>query len=227
MADINERVRQARPIDEGAMARLVDPLAKQELLARILSRPTVGDTGPARRQRIGLALAAGTAGVVVAAGTAVVLATDLLDKPAPDRLPATAPDRSTAAQAAESLPLGGPAMRCAEEYSPATLAGRGFGFDGTVIEVTEPAIDLYVQVTFQVEEWFRGGDTDRFTVSMFPPGEVTSLENTTYQLGSRLLVSGEDRWGNDTLTDPIAWYCGFTRTYSPATADQWRQAFTG
>jgi len=33
----------------------------------------------------------------------------------------------------------------------------------------------------------------------------------SYGVGSRLLVSGEPRWGGGALTNAIAWGCGFTQ----------------
>jgi hypothetical protein len=60
---------------------------------------------------------------------------------------------------------------------------------------------------------------------MFAPDEVTSVENTGYAVGSRLLVSGEPRFGGAALDDPIAWACGFTRWYNEADAQTWEQAF--
>jgi hypothetical protein len=43
-----------------------------------------------------------------------------------------------------------------------------------------------------------------------------------YGAGSRLLVSGEARWGGSPLEHPIAWGCGFSRNYDPETATTWR-----
>jgi predicted transcriptional regulator len=88
-------------------------------------------------------------------------------------------------------------MSCVETYRPGTLAKRGFAFDGTVTSIGEPSsggrevIDPYLPVT---------------------------LTNTT---GSRLLVSGEDRWAKSPMDSPIAWACGFTRLYNAADAQSW------
>ncbi|UER54311.1 hypothetical protein HJG43_06910 [Kineosporiaceae bacterium SCSIO 59966] len=80
-------------------------------------------------------------------------------------------------------------------------------------------------VTFRVLEWFRGGDAARITVAMPSSGQVDSAsdEALTYGVGTRLLVSGEPRWGGAALDDPVAWLCGFTRSYDDATAAQWRR----
>ena len=107
---------------------------------------------------------------------------------------------------------------------------RAFAFDGTVVSIgerptgTEEA-DPYVPVNFTVSQWFRGGNGDKVTVAMFPPVVHTSADNASYAVGSRLLVSGEDRWGSSRLDNPIAWACGFTRWYNRTDAQTWKQAF--
>jgi len=66
------------------------------------------------------------------------------------------------------------------------------------------------------------------TLDMTPPqpdrGQAVLESALSYGVGTRLLVSGEPRWGGAPLTDAIAWGCGFTRYYDPATADAWRNA---
>jgi hypothetical protein len=124
---------------------------------------------------------------------------------------------------------------CAETYDVETLTGRDFAFDGTVVEIGSAAAaeaDLgYSPVTFDVHEWFVGGSSDRVTVAMPAPDRVSSdgvqgLDDATYGVGTRLLVSGEPQWGGEPLDDPIAWMCGFTRYYDDQSATQWRTAFT-
>ena len=121
------------------------------------------------------------------------------------------------------------ASSCAEEYSAPAVAERAFSFDGTVAEIATSGTsdDLaYVSVKFAVNEWFRGGTTDRVTVDMAAPDATTEEVAVagSYGRGSRLLVSGQPRWGGPPLKDAIAWGCGFTRYYDPRTADSWRQA---
>jgi len=109
-------------------------------------------------------------------------------------------------------------------------------------------------VTFAVSDWFRGGSGETVTVDMFAPsgpggsGTITSDGNGTvsggdssgggdsdaggsgasYGVGSRLLVSGEARWGEtDPLEDPIGWGCGFTRYHDSRTAAAWQAATAG
>ena len=120
-----------------------------------------------------------------------------------------------------------------EGYSPGAVSGRGFAFDGTVIEIGEGNTDRpgkgqlnYAGVTFAVNDWFVGDGGSSVTIDMAPPsGGASSAEfPTAYQIGTRLLVSGESRWGGDGLEDAIAWGCGFTRYYDAATAEDWRGA---
>ncbi|MDK3258572.1 hypothetical protein [Blastococcus capsensis] len=125
----------------------------------------------------------------------------------------------------------GGAASCVAEYSPAAVEERDFAFAGVVIEIGptvtdrsgEPGPDL-VGVTFTVQEWFSGGEGTTVTVDVPAPAgsSAGSGRGPVYGVGSRLLVSGEDRWGEGALADPIAWMCGFTRYYDKATAASWR-----
>lgn len=137
--------------------------------------------------------------------------------------------------ASTSVPVGGGAeARCVEDYSPETLPHRAFAFDGTVHSIggdpaddgqggdSGAADDGYRPVTFDVHEWFAGGGPARVTVAMLPP-TPSALDTAEYHVGSRLLVSGEPRWGGDPLDEPLAWVCGFTRTHEATTADRWRE----
>lgn len=135
--------------------------------------------------------------------------------------------------AGDEVSMGG-AASCVEEYGPETLAARDFAFDGTVEAVGEADAsgpegdsDGSVPVTFTVAEWFAGGDGDRVTVDMPAPGMLSSDGAITHEVGSRLLVSGEPRFGGEPLDDAVAWGCGFTRAYDDATAAEWRVSFAG
>ena len=126
----------------------------------------------------------------------------------------------------------GAAADCVEAYSPTAVAGRAFAFDGTVTEVGPPRTDRpggeidLAAVTFRVHTWFRGGIGDSVTVDMDRSGGISSIEPAmpAYEIGTRLLVSGESRWGGEPLEDPIAWSCGFTRPYDARTAAEWAAA---
>ena len=127
----------------------------------------------------------------------------------------------------------GAATSCVEEYSAEAVADRAFAFDGVVVDVgsatSNPGdgdLDL-AGVTFEVREWFSGGSGSTVTIDMPAPVEGShglSEGGPSYVIGSRLLVSGEPRWGGTALSDAIAWTCDFTRYYDPATASSWAQA---
>lgn len=129
------------------------------------------------------------------------------------------------------------AMSCVKEYSTTTLKARAFAFDGTAIAIgpsvsDKPGSRLDAPgVTFEVNEWFHGGSADTVTVDI--QGISTGEDGAASEFGwpsqipegTRLLVSGEPRWGGNPLDRAIAWGCGFTRYYDQETADQWRTAF--
>jgi hypothetical protein len=126
------------------------------------------------------------------------------------------------------------AASCVESYAPEAVTGRAFAFDGVVVEVGRSVSDRggssdlgLPGVTFEVREWFSGGRADTVTVDLQSPStgsEEASVAGHAYDVGSRLLVSGEARWGGSPLEHPIAWGCGFSRYYDPATATAWRDA---
>lgn len=125
---------------------------------------------------------------------------------------------------------------CALEYDRTTLSQRAFAFDGTVVDIEptqRPGFDS-TDVTFRVEQWFRGGSQAEVTLPMSVPTDDVghpywtgpdSEYVPTFGVGSRLLVSGEPRWGGAPLEDPVAWGCGFTRYHDEATAADWALAF--
>lgn len=123
----------------------------------------------------------------------------------------------------------GAAAGCVESYSPAAVSGRAFAFDGTVTNIgpartNRPGVELdLANVTFRVNQWFQGGDAATVAVDMTAPDArgITFEGGPSYGLGTRLLVSGEPRWGGNPLDNAIAWGCGFTRYYAPSEASQW------
>ena len=140
--------------------------------------------------------------------------------------------RNPTADRTGPLPGGGDAS-CVESYSPQALSGRSFAFDGIVVRIGASVSDRgdggdlnLPGVTFVVREWFSGGQGDTVTVDMQGAAvEPASLElGDAYDVGSRLLVSGEPRWGGSPLAQPIAWACGFSRYYDAETAAAWRDA---
>lgn len=114
-----------------------------------------------------------------------------------------------------------------------TIGNRDFAFDGTVMSIGPGTtnwpgpgrgdLDL-ASVTFQVNEWFTGGDGDTVAVDMGAPTDGEMQQAATYEVGTRLLVSGEPRWGGAPLDRAIAYGCGgFTRYYEASMAEEWRQ----
>ncbi len=123
---------------------------------------------------------------------------------------------------------GSSSTRCIEQYSPTTLKKRAFAFDGTITSIGPVATNKYddghldtASVTFTVNEWFIGGTAPTVVVDLMAPtsGGIPEYEPPAYAVGTRLLVSGEPRWGGAPLKDAIAWSCGgFTRYYEPSVA---------
>ncbi len=179
-----------------------------------------------RTRRVGI-----TVGLAAAATAVVVVVPSLVggrDGPA---------DRSTIGQPTDTVTEGstGPLFgsgreSCVAEYSPGTVMDLAFAFDGTVVAIGPGFTDRpgkgrlgYAGVTFEVHEWFRGGDEATITIDLQPPG-AAGEERPAYAVGTRLLVSGAHRWGGATDADLLGWGCGFTRYHDPATADAWRRA---
>lgn len=200
-------------------------------------RPPFSGVDARARRRSNRRLATIVTAPVVLAATVVgaVLAID----PPSSRPVAQAPAPQPSADASSTSPPpaapsgalpGNLAASCVEEYDLTTLKRRAFAFDGTVSRIVpmQPAADggappaAYRIVTFIVHEWFRGGDQTTVTVDMLRPG-AGSVQG--YGIGTRLLVSGEPRWGGGPLQAPVAWGCDFTRHYDQPTAASWRQTF--
>ena len=200
-----------------------------------------------RRRRV---LAAWTSG----AGTAVVLVTMGMfgahgPVPPPQaQSPSIAPVAQSPTQpvfTAETFdrvapggPLADPGMAmasCVKGYSPAALAENAFAFDGTVTGIglsrsdrgpTTGLLGLRA-VTFHVDAWFKGGRGTTAVVDMASPSMIGKGVGETvpsYEVGTRLLVSGMPRWGGAPFDKAIAWGCGFTRYYSPERAAEWATA---
>jgi len=107
------------------------------------------------------------------------------------------------------------ASMCIEMYDISTVTGRDVAFDGTIV-----AIDGGL-VTFEVEEWFKGGEGDTITLDATGlTGEETSISigGPGMVQGGRYLVSG---------SDGFVWACGFTMTYDTEIARQWAEVFGG
>lgn len=124
----------------------------------------------------------------------------------------------------------GASASCVETYSGTTIGNRDFAFDGTVVAIGpgetnksgRGGLDT-AAVSFRVNEWFKGGTDDTVTIDMGTSTSSAEDQTPAYEEGTRLLVSGEPRWGGAPLDDALAWSCGFTRYYEPAVADAWRR----
>lgn len=175
-----------------------------------------------------------TVGLVAAATATIVVVPSTLDGDRRDR--STTASRSSTSPTtptegtSRSGPLPGSAVSCVEQYSPREVMDRAFAFDGTVAAIGPGNTDRgdegdlgYAGVTFEVHEWFRGGDTPTITIDLEPPG-ATVEGRPAYDVGTRLLVSGEHRWGGSSDADLLGWGCGFTRYHDPVTAEAWRRA---
>lgn len=131
---------------------------------------------------------------------------------------------------------------CAVSYPQDLTEGPTFAFDGTISSIDAGGPFGTTRVTFEVDTWFRGPDTDppaTITLPMSPPGPTANDQSNegndnvgapessppSYTVGTRLLVAGASRFGGGPLQDPVVWGCDFTRYYDQPTAQQWDAAF--
>ncbi|HET6743031.1 MAG TPA: hypothetical protein VFH76_29030 [Kribbella sp.] len=195
-----------QPLD----ARVLEQVRTQVRHAAEPSRPPRTLPG----WRWGIPVAALVAAVAAAIVVGLVLLGGVLDGQ-PEAIPVSQPTASPTGRAAS----------CVEGYSLKTLAQRNIAFDGTVERVVamgEGPVGR-VQITFGVNEWFRGGTGQQVTVVADTAGE--DADPLDLEQGSRLLVSGQTQQGG---LLPIAWTgCGFTRPYDAATAADWKSVLHG
>ena len=157
----------------------------------------------------------------------LLLASACADKPGPQ--PAAQPADKGDAPDSTSDETSTSAL-CAEVYSPETLVNRSFAFDGTVTSI-EPRVDPKLEgenesswVTFDVHEWYIAGSDPTVSIWIDGLNLETSVGTVSAEVGTRLLVSGEPRWGGRPLEDPLAWTCGFTQPWSEPAAEDWKTA---
>jgi hypothetical protein len=182
------------PLDE---LRHADPVrssrAPSESKARVWARiqEATMDTSPQRARRTPLALGVGALTLAAVAAVAVLV-------------------NSTATPEPSGQPAPGIGF-CVERYSPETLAGRDFAFDGTVTAIGGDS------ATFAVNEAFRGdlGDSITLEAAGMTGTSVTSGGGPSLAQGGRYLVAGDDRF---------VWACGFTQPYDEAVAAEWAEA---
>lgn len=117
------------------------------------------------------------------------------------------------------------AASCAFEYDPAALAERAWAFDGTLVSLgtlEDSHLGSVPAATFTVNHWYRGGSGNGVTVQ-FETGPIAEYVPDT-EIGARLPVTGEPRWGGQPLDDPVAWGCGFTQAWTADAAESWANA---
>ncbi|GAA1565830.1 hypothetical protein GCM10009804_23130 [Kribbella hippodromi] len=198
-------------------------LARARQAVRQAAADVSSDRGPvANRPRRRLRARLAGAGLVAAAAALVLTQTPTTDDPA--------------VGAAEETPASttrGASAQCVESYSLSNLTHRHFALDGTVAAIGgkvsgsgpgQPGVSPdVVAVTFDVHSWYRGGSGSRVTISMGLSGR-TPDSSLRYDIGTRLLVSGNID-AREPKSKMIAWMaCGFTRPYDTATATAWRSA---
>jgi hypothetical protein len=188
--------------------------------AHQLAEQAVGRVRRARRVRL-----FGAGGSVLTIAAVIALSGGLFDSQGTHRKLVSPP----AVARHGALPETG-AASCAQGYSLITLAQRAFAFDGTVTAIGPAqtnragAAEPLVSATFAVHDWFRGGTGSTATVDISPP--LTGEDpQPSYGVGTRLLVTGEPRWGGAPLMNAIAFSCGFTRYYDEETSQQWQSTF--
>lgn len=193
-----ERLRSADPVDVVGLPESDSPQARalfEEItMSNAPETPVLKPVKP-RRPRM-LALAAAGATFTVAAVTAAALALGGANDPAP-------------IAADDPGPAGGSMLMCAEIYSLETLAARQVAFDGTLTSIEGD------QLTFEVNEAFRGVDADTVTIrgGDVVAGETALVGGPALKVGDRALVAGDAEF---------AWGCGFTQAYDEAVAASWR-----
>lgn len=196
----------------------------QPEIASIQHRVTV------RRQRRRAATGLVGAAVITAVGVVAfqLQGPSVGTDPSPLARPSTSPSASPSDERRGEVAANSTSS-CVEQYSPAAVATRAFAFDGTVTSIDEDARQTDTslggadswEVTFEVHEWFSGGDAQSVVVSLFRPIPSSDERPAGYEEGTRLLVSGEDSVAGASY---LAWTCGFTRYFDSETADQWRAA---
>ena len=126
-------------------------------------------------------------------------------------------DEAAPTQAPETASSGGSVSTgaCADQYSLETLQKRDYAFDGTVKAIDPATDDLPDRVTFDVKEWFKGGQGTQATRRSYAFGGVASTGAEPRAIGDRLLVAGDD---------DFIWECGFTQKYEDSVAADWRSA---
>lgn len=211
--DLIQALRAANPISSTSSPDAAERAARFEEITSMPDQTSTPAPSPVRRRWIYTTAAAASVAAVV---IGVAIATREVDEPqaAPvttTTVEATPPSAAPASSDAVLSP-GGPTMgSCVEFYDLETLTQREFAFNGTVSAIAGQ------EVTFSVEEWFKGGIESTVTLDAngMAGAAVTSAGGPTLAVGEHLLVAGDDGF---------VWSCGFTQPFDAATAAAWRGA---
>jgi hypothetical protein len=193
------------PIDPASLPSADEPEA-HALFERITMSDTMTEPAAAKPRRRGLWIGAAAAVAVLAIGGGVYFATDDDDGDQP-----VAADDTTPETTDDTVGLD-PSLGMCIAYDLETLASNQFAFDGTVTAVEGD------DITFDVNEWYKGGDADSATyggASGFG-GLTSESASFTLEPGMRLLVTGNDGF---------VWSCGYTQPYDEAVAAEWAGVF--
>jgi hypothetical protein len=115
---------------------------------------------------------------------------------------------------------------CVATFTQHTLAERAWAFDGTATRETtghDSHLGAVPTTTFHVNHWYKGGAAA--TVKIEFSFKRSEDQNLRGGIGTRVLVTGEPRWGGRALDDPIAWGCGFTQVWTAPAAQEWSTTF--
>jgi len=197
-SDPLEALRRANPVDAGQMPSASLARIRARIQEDIVSATEIESASARKRLRAPRLVGIGIGATAIAV---IALVTLLGGR---DTAPGVVPGGSS----------DGGVAQCVEQYSPATLATRGWALDGTVTAISGD------EVTFAVNRWFKGPGSD--TVTMTAMGmtgsAITSAGGPSLHVGERYLAAGEDTF---------VWACGFTQPYDEAVAAEWAAAFGG
>ena len=104
---------------------------------------------------------------------------------------------------------------CVEQYSLENLKKRDFAFDGTVQDIKKGTEDQPDRITFDVKQWYEGGQGTSAELKAYGFTAITSAGGSPHAVGQRLLVAGDE---------DFVWECGFTQPYDASVAADWENA---
>ena len=205
--DLRSRLARIDPAPAGSPVDPVTSPRAQELVERIMQTL---DTPPAdelaqRRSRRPWLLGAAAAVLVAVLVTTVVA---LSGGGRVGDTPGGAEDPTTLAL---SLPPSDVAGSCIQ-FDVQFLAQMPVAFAGTVTSIDG------LQVTLDVDHWYRGGDADQVVVSMASQQTSAALDGVNFVEGDRYLI---------TATDGTVNGCGFSGPATPDLESAFAQAFGG